>query len=51
MENLTLWQCPYSPVICDKIVDCNLCWNYLSLEIYGIQQIAEELQYGKFRLD
>jgi prophage tail gpP-like protein len=42
MDN-TLWQCPYAPIECTKIIDCSLCWDYLSLEIYGIQQILDKL--------
>ena len=41
-----IWQCPYAPIYCYKIIDCDLCWNYLSLEIYGVQQILEDLENG-----
>lgn len=39
----SIWQCPYAKVYCYKVCDCGLCWNYLSLEIYGIERILEEL--------
>lgn len=42
MENV-FWQCPYAPIYCYKVEDCSLCWHYLSLEIYGIQELLERL--------